>query len=185
MSLNPANYEQAKIDFKPMRRSGMARKASLRGKTSLKATGRKQKPIKKKVKRLSVGKLKKKVWTEFSIFIRTRGADEAGINKCVTCGISAHWKTLQAGHFIRGRLNSNLFSERGCWAQCYGCNVGRQGDVVIYYKVMLFKYGQEVIDELIQQNERTHKWQAGELEGLLERYKTLNANNPVVKCESP
>lgn len=105
------------------------------------------------------------------------------MNRCATCVVVAHWTQLQAGHFIRGRLNANLFDERGCAPQCYGCNIHRQGDVVTFYKMMLLKYGQEVIDELILQNNQTKKWMAGELAGLLDHYKNLNAANPLVQQE--
>jgi hypothetical protein len=181
MSLNLSTYEEALLTHKPLKRSRMTRKASLSPKTSLKSKARKHKP---KKKRLTTGQWKKKAWKEFSLWVRTRGADEAGINKCVTCGASSHWKWLHAGHFIRGRLNSNLFDERGCWAQCYSCNVGRQGHVVVYYKFMLAKFGQEVIDELMRQNDQTHKWLPGELQSIWEKYKALNAENPLLRDEA-
>lgn len=88
---------------------------------------------------------------------------------------------MQAGHFLRGRLNANLFDERGTNEQCYACNVGRDGNVVEYYEWMLIRHGKPVIDELRRKNNVTHKWEAGELAGLLAHYKTLNAANPLVK----
>ena len=177
MSLQPATYEEAleraqkrpQKPRQPLKRGKLARKTALRSKSSLAPAKRK-----KKVRRLTDGQLKKRVWKEFSIFIRTEGADALGFNQCITCQTRLHWKQLQAGHFIRGRLNSNLFDERGCHPQCYSCNIHRQGNVVIYYKIMLKKYGQKVIDELLEQNNKTHKWQAGELQNLLDHYKTLN-----------
>lgn len=161
---HPANYAEAKA-YKDMNQS------------------KPRKPLRakpKKKKKLSTGALKKKVWIQFSIFIRTRGADSSGFNACVTCGVRKFWRDLQAGHFIRGRLNANLFEERGCYSQCYSCNVGAQGAVVIYYKKMLEMYGQEVIDELIAQNNKTRKWQGGELQALLDHYAALNESNPIV-----
>lgn len=153
-------------------------------KTSPASRIKRKRPIGKKVKRrkrLTDGQLKKKVWTEFSLFIRTREADADGFTACVTCGERRHWKQMQAGHFIRGRLNANLFDERGCNAQCYACNVGRQGNVVEYYEWMLAHHGPEVISALKQQNNQTRKWQPGELQGLLERYRELNRANPLLK----
>lgn len=88
---------------------------------------------------------------------------------------------MQAGHFLRGRLNANLFDERGVNEQCYACNVGRDGNVVEYYEWMLENHGKAVINELRAKNSVTHKWQAGELEGLLQKYKTLNAANPLLQ----
>lgn len=185
-AFRPDNFAEVKLLFKPLRRRPILRKGDTSGlgsKTRLSASGPRKTALQgrpRKKKKLTDGELKKLVWKEFSIFIRTRGARLDGTNRCTTCGVQAHWKTLHAGHFIRGRLNANLFDERGCHPQCYHCNVGRQGDVVIYYKWMLKEYGQEVIDELIAQNGKTRKWKLGELAEMLAHYKGLNAENPLV-----
>lgn len=152
----------------PLKRSGIARGN---------AAG-----AKKKAKRPKTSQLKKKAWTQFSIFIRTRRADRFdGTTKCCTCSARKHWKEMQAGHFLRGRLNANLFDERGVNEQCYGCNVGRDGNVVEYYIWMLANHGQEVIDELRTKNNVTHKWEPGELLALFERYRDLNKLNPLTQ----
>jgi hypothetical protein len=198
MSFRSQTYAEAleKRRNKPQK----ARKPLTRAKTPIKASGRierktslgspvratkgisaKGKTDKKKPKKLTDGQLKKRVWKEFSIFVRTRHADAEGFNDCVTCDARKHWKELQAGHFIRGRLNVNLFNEYGCWPQCYGCNVGRDGNVVVYYQWMLKAFGQSMIDELVAANNHTHKWQPGQLAALLEKYRTLNANNPLLQ----
>lgn len=144
----------------------------------MKRSGFKRKPTKKK--KVKVSTLKNKLWAEFSKYIRTRGANADGMNHCVTCWTIKHWKELQAGHFIAGRLNSNLFDERGCHPQCSLCNVIKAGNGPMYYKFMLKTYGQEVIDELLTQNDQTRKWLPGELESLLEKYSSLNRENPLL-----
>lgn len=110
------------------------------------------KPTKKK-KTIPKSGAKKKAWDAFSKYIRARD------KKCVTCGAVTN---LQAGHFIGGRHNSVLFDERNCHAQCYGCNVGKKGNMVQYYKFMFKRYGQNVIDEL------------QELDTLIVQYKTTD-----------
>lgn len=181
MSLQPATYQealarrqkQASSPRKPMKRGkGLASRPK-----ALKGKGRAKRP-----KKLTDGQLKKRVWKEFSIYIRLRGADSEGWNQCCTCSVRKFWKDLQAGHFLRGRLSANLFSETGTHPQCYSCNVGKQGEVVIYYRFMLRTYGESVIDELIAQNNQTHKWAGGELQSLLDKYKTLNAENPLLQA---
>lgn len=188
MSLSPPTFEEAKASHKPLKRTGFV-KGRLYGfsvpETRLSPAKHQQslsrKAVKKpkKKKKLTTGQWKKKAWTEFSIFIRTRGADSNGHSVCITCNERIAWKSMQAGHFIRGRLNSNLFDERGCWVQCLRCNIHLQGNVVVFYKFMLAKYGQEVIDELMRQNDETHKWVPGELQSIWEKYKALNAVNPL------
>jgi len=118
--------------------------------------------------------LKKKAWKQFSMFIRLREADFEGYVLCFTCPKRGFWKEMQAGHFVRGRLNANLFDERGCQAQCYSCNIHRQGNVIVYYKMMLLKYGEETTEEVIRQNNETKKWLPGELASIIEKYRILN-----------
>lgn len=179
MSLQSPDFETAKRNFKPMARKGMKRRI----KSSSLPYGTLSSKKKPKRRKLTDGQLKKRVWKEFSIFIRTRRADINGVTKCVTCEVRKHWKEMQAGHFLRGRLNANLFDERGTNEQCYACNVGRDGNVVEYYEWMLVNHGKSVIDELRQKNNLTHKWIPGELQNLLERYRGLNALNPLTAKE--
>jgi hypothetical protein len=184
MSLQPATYEAAQAQFKPLKRTAMNRQGQGL-KTSPANSSARRAPLRKKPKRkkrLTDGQLKKRVWKQFSIWIRLREADAEGYTVCVTCGERKFWKTeMQAGHFIRGRLNANLFDERGCRAQCLRCNIHLQGNVVLYYKFMLATYGQEVIDELLEQNNQTRKWLPGELAALLEKYRAINAANPLLQ----
>ena len=74
------------------------------------------------MKKKTISSVKKKTWVVFSEFIRKRdcllttGLIDYG--KCITCDKTVPMKLLQAGHFIAGRHNANLFSERGTHAQC-------------------------------------------------------------------
>lgn len=102
-----------------------------------------------KNKTITLSKAKKKAWVAFSLYIRKRDG------KCVTCGSTVQ---LQAGHFIAGRHNSVLFDELNCHAQCYGCNVGKRGNMVAYYKFMLFQYDQDLIDELQEKDRQLVKY---------------------------
>jgi len=180
-SLAPKNYEDAlkKARSKPSKpRKPMNRTASL-SKRSHKSSARKRGV--KKAQKKSVSTLKRAAWTQFSIWVRTRGADSNGMNTCVTCGTRKHWKELQAGHFIAGRNNAVLFCERGCNPQCYSCNVGKHGNTVAYYKWMLKEFSQDVIDELILESNQTRKWLAGELVEIAAHYKKLNDTNSLTK----
>lgn len=187
-AFRPDGFAEAKATHKPLSRKtplravqspGPAHPSPSSGNATGRLLSRKPRTIKRKAKRVKTSTRKNKAWIQFSIFIRTEGADEEGFNQCVTCDARKPWRDLQAGHFIRGRLNANLFDERGVWPQCYSCNVGAQGNVVIYYKWMLAKFGQEVIDELLRQNQKTRKWLPGELQGIFEKYKALNDANPL------
>lgn len=186
MSFQPATFEEAKAQFKPLKRSqirSVPQKQGEHAKTlsagRIKRDGLPKKKATRR-KKPKIRTLKKAAWTEFSIFIRTRRADEHGYVICVTCGERKHWKLVDAGHFIAGRLNNNLFDERGCNEQCKNCNGPRAGNGAKYYKWMLANHGQEVIDELLAQNDQTKKWQPGELQEICERYQAINQANPLV-----
>ena len=103
----------------------------------------------KRAKKWTISYLRNKiVWPVFSKYIRLRDADWHGYTTCVTCGKVGLYKTMQAGHFIPGRMNSILFDERGVHAQCYLCNGPLKGNPRRYNDFMKKKYGQAVINEL-------------------------------------
>lgn len=118
----------------------------------------KDKVKKKKIKTLS--KAKKEAWTEFSKYIRTRdclkttGKITEGI--CISCGKLFIFKKLQAGHFIPGRHNGNLFSEKFVNAQCWQCNApaflgGKNGNALAYRRTMIKLYGENAEQEAEQE----------------------------------
>ena len=112
-------------------------------------------------------KLKLRAWKLFSEWIRRRDADDDGYVSCVTCKKRAHWKEMQAGHFIAGRTLSLLFDPRNCHVQDYSCNVGRGGAYVEYFIYMENRYGREVIDELRKLKYQARKYGIGDYEMLI------------------
>ena len=129
------------------------------------------------MKKMTVSKLKKKLWVIFSLFIRTRDCLRttgcASWGFCMTCGKRYHIKLLQAGHFLPGRHNSNLFYERGCHAQCYNCNINLKGNTMAYMDALIKLYGKGIIEELRENDKITKQYKLPELEALMEHYKYL------------
>lgn len=78
---------------------------------------------------------------------------------------------MQAGHFIPGRHNSILFDERNVHAQCYGCNVMKQGNSIKYFRFMQQQYGDAVIEELERLDRENKQFTIPELETLYEAIK--------------
>ncbi len=107
------------------------------------------------MKKAKLSTVKKRVWNLFSQYIRTRdclkttGCKSFGL--CVTCGKRYHFKLLQAGHFISGRHNANLFSEEGTHAQCYNCNINLRGSTLEYRRKIIQLYGESADESLEQQ----------------------------------
>jgi len=122
----------------------------------------------KKPKHKSVRKLKKECWDLFSKYIRMRDCLRttgcASFGLCITCGKRYHFKLLQAGHFIPGRHNNNLFSEEGTHAQCYNCNINLRGNTLEYRRQIIRLYGEGYDEELERQNEENRHFTVPELE---------------------
>ena len=114
---------------------------------------------------------KEKAWRVFSEYIRARD------KRCVTCG----GPTQHAGHFIDGRHNAVLFSERGVHGQCYHCNVGLKGNKLEYFLFMERTYGRKVIDQLMEESKVVIKYKPFHFLEIAEKYKkmteALNANH--------
>ena len=125
-----------------------------------------------KVKKLS--SVKREVWVVFSRYIRLRDCLKttgcASFGLCVTCGKRYHFKLLQAGHFIPGRHNANLFSERGTHAQCYNCNINLRGNTLEYRRKIIELYGEGADVELEEEDRQIKKYTIAELEELKAYY---------------
>ncbi len=126
--------------------------------------------MKKPIKKMTISKLKKKVWELFSVYIRKRDCLEttgcASFGLCVTCGKRYHFKLLQAGHFIPGRHNANLFSEKGTHAQCYNCNINLRGNTLEYRRQIIQMYGEDADEALEHNANQIKKFTIPELEEL-------------------
>ena len=137
-------------------------------------TGKKSMPAvkAKKKKEPTITVQKKKLWPVFSRYIRMRDclATTKSIThgKCCTCGRLYPIGKLQAGHFIPGRQDSVLFEPTCVHAQCYRCNVQRQGEWVKYFRFMEEKYGQAEIFRLMALSEEvrliTPEWVANSMQ---------------------
>jgi len=126
--------------------------------------------INKKSKR-PIKKLKAEAWRLFSLFIRMRdclrttGSVEYG--ECITCNNTLPFEELQAGHFIPGRHNTNLFSEKGVHAQCKRCNLFLGGNQLEYRRQIIKLYGEGYDEVLEEENKIGKKSSVDELEAII------------------
>lgn len=128
-----------------------------------------------KPKKKSISSLKRKAWKIFSEYIRLRdclkttGLPDYG--KCVTCQKIVPKSLLQAGHFIAGRHNAGLFSERGVKAQCYNCNINLRGNTLEYRRKIIEMYGEGADIELEEEARQVKTFTQLGLEELFQYYK--------------
>lgn len=120
-------------------------------------------------------KAKDAAWRAFSRYIRVRDAilttGGTEVAKCVTCGHEYPVEKLQAGHFLPGRTNGILLDERGVHAQCAGCNLYGGGAQAQYYRYMRERYGQDVIDSLVEAKLCSCKLTASDYQTLAKVYR--------------
>lgn len=131
----------------------------------------------------SLSKLKKELWSVFSIFIRQR---DKGV--CFTCGkvlpnfydrhgnLLDGWKSAHAGHFVTAKTCPPplYFDERNVNCQCYHCNINLSGNWVEYEKAIIRKYGEKVCQTLKQMKYVNAKWSRSDYEEKIEYYKQKN-----------
>ena len=129
------------------------------------------------MKKKTLSKVKKDTWNIFSKFIRTRDCLETtGCSSwgfCITCKEPKrlHFKVLQAGHFIAGRNNAVLFSEKGVHAQCYNCNINLKGNTLVYRRKIIEMYGEGYDEVLEKESWTTVKYTIPDLLEMQDYYK--------------
>lgn len=116
-------------------------------------------------------KLIEKLDKFFSIYIRTKDANEFGIVKCYTCGQYHHWKQVDAGHYISRRHYGTRWQEKNVKPQCKGCNIFNQGNASNFISHLIRDYGVEIIDILDHKKNAITKMSNFELSFLIEEYK--------------
>ena len=128
--------------------------------------------IKKKSRKPTVTKLKKKLDTVFSKYIRLKDADALGYVQCYTCGVKKLWEKdgMQAGHFMSRKHTVTRWDERNVKPQCYSCNChfyGRQYEFGLHLDN---EYGEGMSQELLIASRQTQKNNVNDLEELIELY---------------
>lgn len=147
--------------------------AEINAKKKEKEKVKKQKARTKKQNSVTV--LKTKLWKIVSEYIRLRDSDDDNFCLCVTCPPwteRRHYKdSIQAGHYIASWQSSfHRYNEKNIHSQCYGCNVGKWGNVLEYQKFMEKKYWKEYTDWLFESRNEMTLLGAMELKELIEQY---------------
>lgn len=121
----------------------------------------------RKQSKQKISVLKRKLWKEFSLFIRTRDKFT-----CFTCGRLGSGGGMHAGHFIPKSVGgiALYFHEENVHAQCYHCNINLGGNQYIYGQ----KLGKKA-DELYEiKNKVIEKWTVDDYLEKIKYYKDKN-----------
>ena len=121
----------------------------------------------------TISKLKKKLDTIFSFYIRLRGADDNGNNQCCTCGKIDNWRNLQCGHFVSRKHIATRFYELNCFPQCVSCNVFKYGEQWKFGHFLDTNFGDGTAENLVVLGNSTLKFSKADYEEKISYYKEL------------
>lgn len=83
----------------------------------------------------------------FSMYIRLRDCETG---RCISCGKRITPETSDCGHYVPRSHLATRWHEKNCNAQCKVCNQMEYGNLKGYTKGLMNKYGDGIIEELIQ-----------------------------------
>ena len=124
----------------------------------------------KRKKLIPLPKLRKKVWTLMSEYIRSKAANHQGYVHCYTCGKQDNWRSMDAGHFIHNKLD---FDPRNLKIQCGRCNRYLRGNLGVYAIKLVQEYGLEWVNKLqVDAQIKGNNYNREEIEGIIKWIKT-------------
>ncbi len=128
--------------------------------------------LSKKSKKPTVTKLKKKLDTIFSKYVRLSHADKSGFVKCFTCDVKKYWEKdgMQAGHFISRKHTITRWDLKNVMPQCYSCNCHFYGRQFIFGKNLDKKFGSGTAESLLQKSRKMQKNTVADLQDLIKLY---------------
>lgn len=135
----------------------------------------KSKPKVVKKKLVPIPKLKSRLWSIFSQYVRLLKSDEKGYCTCITCGGKVFWtgkSGANSGHFHSQRSNPALiFEPNNVWPQHRMCNKFQRNNITWDYFVNLEKIvGRPELDRLASLRGKSFKWERQWLEEKIEFY---------------
>lgn len=108
----------------------------------------------------------KKLDKVFSQYIRLKDADHAGYVTCFTCGVTKHWKEVDAGHFQSRGKYATRWNEDNVKPQCKRCNGFRGGE---QYQFAL-NLGTDLADDLVVLSNQPARFSNIELLEMIKKY---------------
>lgn len=128
---------------------------------------------KKASKVVSVSKLKKETDRLMSLYVRQNSADKDGNVTCYTCPYIAHWKKMQNGHLVSRYYMETRYDLRNCRAQCYTCNMWRNGMTPHFAANLQKELGSGIVEELYERARQTKVYSKDFYEEKINYFKSL------------
>ncbi len=125
------------------------------------------------MKKPSLSRLKKKLDSLISLYVRKRASDSMGMAKCVSCGRVEPYMSLQCGHYISRSHYATRYDLRNCHPQCVRCNIFLKGAYPEYSNYLLNKFGLDWYKQLLIDGAKIKKWTILELQAEIAKYTEL------------
>lgn len=143
-----------------MRRTGFKKPTYEQTIKRLKTKPKTKKQVKPRraIKKRATGQIKRlktKLWELCKQIIRLKYG-----NVCYTCGKTGlEGSSWQTGHFVPSSVGGAYlrYDLRNLRPQCYFCNVNAGGNGAIYYKNLVDREGQEYVDKIFKDKQKTIK----------------------------
>ena len=116
----------------------------------------------------------KKLDKVFSIWVRSKDADHAGMVDCFTCGVTKSWKyEIDAGHFQSRGKYATRWDEQNVKPQCKRCNGFRGGEQYLFSKHLDLEHGDGTAEWLEFESNQTARFTNDELLRKIEHFTEL------------
>ena len=98
----------------------------------------------------TVGKLKKKLWAIFSLYIKLKHSIDGKNTQCYTCSAPLQIGTMgcHGGHYWNRTYAHLMFDERNVRPQCVSCNTFKEGETQVFGRRLLVELGQDEMDDM-------------------------------------
>lgn len=111
----------------------------------------------------------RKLDSVFSVFTRTEHATPDGLNRCCTCDVRKHWKSLQCGHFMSRQYYATRWERTNVGPQCRACNL-RSGEQYEMGKRINLLHGAGHAEALQRAAKQPTRMKDSEIMELLDKY---------------
>lgn len=112
------------------------------------------------MKKQTIGQIQKKLWVQCKRIIRDIYKRGDGTYECYTCNQkNLTGSNCQTGHFIpKSVCGAYLkYDLRNLRIQCFRCNCNLSGNGAVFYRNMVEREGQEYVDELFLDKQKSIK----------------------------
>lgn len=125
-------------------------------------------------KKVSLAKLKKKLDTIYSKWVRMNNADSDGNCVCISCGAIFFWRDIQNGHYCSRRHDILRWSPLNTFPQCKKCNIFTEGNKIWYRRNLVDNiFGENKVRDIENKSLEPSNFKRKDIEDMIFKYESL------------